>query len=93
MKIRVSLMVPYDSTAFILGSLVVICVWVNYKNLHRLVDISLYPIKMVFPSLVTFTLCLVKVNSHSLSHKTGIGTKGSCMSLNLYPFFAFFGIP
>ena len=92
-KVRVSFMVPSGRTAFIWGSTFGVDGWGldALGDIHIIVDGSLYPVKMVRRPFDTCTWCLVNFTSHPLSHSTRIETRGSCIFLNLYAFFAFSG--
>ena len=71
-KVRVSFMVPYGRTAFIFGSPFGMHGWGlgALVDLHSLVAVSLYPVKILSPPFDTCTRCFVNVNSHPLSHST-----------------------
>ena len=89
-KVRVSFMVPSGRTALICGSSFGVYGWgLDWLgNLHILVAGSLYLVKIVRPYFDTCKFCFVNVTSHPLSHSTGADTRGSCIFLNLYAFFA-----
>ena len=78
-KLRVSLMVQSGRTALICGSSFGMDVWGldALGNIHILVAGPLYPVKIVRPPFDTCTFCFVNINSHPLSHNTGIETRGS----------------
>ena len=94
-KVGVSFMLPSGIIVLICGSYFGMDGWGlgTFGNLHSLVDVSLYPVKILRPPFDTCACCFVNFTSHTLSHRTVTETRGSCIFLNIYAFFVLSGSP